>query len=387
MKITVKNVKMYKSLFSGRTDVYGTYNPHSGKSWKVEAPVTDTVIFNHLTGRKPYGVYLLVKNKIRAIAVDFDTHDQLPPYNFVKQAEHYGLAAYIETSKSKGYHVWIFFDEKGVLAFKARLVVRNILDDIEQPDTEVFPKQDFLDTRAPIGNFINAPLWASLVLKGKTVFVHLRTFKPYSNQWDFLETVKRHSESVLDDIIELNNLSTKQKDEPKRHKPQAKGQNSYSLPPCARIILKNGVSQYQRVSCFRLAVHLKMTGIPEDIAKVVLTVWASKNQPKHGKRTITETEIIEQVSYAYSKNYRGYGCGFSKQSLYNLIHRGTFILGKHYLKPTPKKILFKWSKIRKWMGDDLRPDEDQVSEPDDSTAIYDHSDKPPPSEPFSLIDI
>ena len=98
-------------------------------------------------------------------------------------------------------------------------------------------------------------------------------------------------------------------DEPKRHKPQTKGQNSYSLPPCARIILKNGVSQYQRVSCFRLAVHLKMTGIPEDIAKVVLTVWASKNQPKHGKRTITETEIIEQVSYAYSKNYRGYGCG------------------------------------------------------------------------------
>ena len=78
---------------------------------------------------------------------------------------------------------------------------------------------------------------------------------------------------------------------------------------------------------------------------------------------------------------------FSKQSLYNLIHRGTFILGKHYLKPTPKKILFKWSKIRKWMGDDLHPDEDQVSEPDDSTAIYDHSDKPPPSEPLSLIDI
>ena len=53
---------------------------------------------------------------------------------------------------------------------------------------------------------------------------------------------------------------------------------------------------------------------------------------------------------------------FSKQSLYNLIHKGTFILGKHYLKPTPKKILFKWSKIRKWMGDDLRPDEDRVSE-------------------------
>jgi len=42
---------------------------------------------------------------------------------------------------------------------------------------------------------------------------------------------------------------------------------------------------------------------------------------------------------------------FSKQSLYNLIHQGTFILGKHYLKPTPKKVLFKWNEIRSWMGD------------------------------------
>jgi len=78
---------------------------------------------------------------------------------------------------------------------------------------------------------------------------------------------------------------------------------------------------------------------------------------------------------------------FSKQSLYNLIHKRTFTLGKHYLKPTPKKILFKWSEIRKWMGDDLRPDEDRVSEPDDSTAIYDHSDNPSPSKSLGLIDI
>ena len=40
---------------------------------------------------------------------------------------------------------------------------------------------------------------------------------------------------------------------------------------------------------------------------------------------------------------------FSKQTLYNLIYKGTFIIGKHYLKPRPKKILFKWSEIHKWM--------------------------------------
>jgi hypothetical protein len=48
---------------------------------------------------------------------------------------------------------------------------------------------------------------------------------------------------------------------------------------------------------------------------------------------------------------------FSKQSLYNLIHKGSLVLGKHYLKPTPKKILFKWSEIKIWMGEPLCTDD------------------------------
>jgi hypothetical protein len=48
---------------------------------------------------------------------------------------------------------------------------------------------------------------------------------------------------------------------------------------------------------------------------------------------------------------------FSKQSLYNLIHKGSLVLGKHYLKPTPKKILFKWSEIKIWMGEPFYTDD------------------------------
>ena len=40
---------------------------------------------------------------------------------------------------------------------------------------------------------------------------------------------------------------------------------------------------------------------------------------------------------------------FSKQTLYNFINKKTFNLNEHYVKPTPKKILFKWSEIKKWM--------------------------------------
>jgi len=137
------------------------------------------VILNHLLGKRPYGVYLLVKDNIRAIASDFDTENRLTPTEFVFSAKHYGLDAYIERSKSKGYHVWIFFEKEGVLAHKARLVVRHILDETEHSETEIFPKQDSLNNNTQCGNFINAPLFGKLVPRGKTVFIDRHTFEPY----------------------------------------------------------------------------------------------------------------------------------------------------------------------------------------------------------------
>ena len=40
---------------------------------------------------------------------------------------------------------------------------------------------------------------------------------------------------------------------------------------------------------------------------------------------------------------------FSQQSIYNLIHKKVFVLGKHYFKPRSKKVLFKWSEIKAWI--------------------------------------
>jgi len=54
------------------------------------------------------------------------------------------------------------------------------------------------------------------------------------------------------------------------------------------------------------------------------------------------------------------------QTIYNFIHEEKFILGKHYLKPTPKKILFKWSEIKAWMGEGAEvqdPTKEMISEP------------------------
>jgi hypothetical protein len=80
------------------------------------------------------------------------------------------------------------------------------------------------------------------------------------------------------------------------------------LPPCARRMLAEGVNSYQRVSCFRLAVHLRRNGLPYDLALVTLKAWAKKNQPTNGKRVITDGEIIYQTKCAFENSYRSFGC-------------------------------------------------------------------------------
>lgn len=304
-----EKIRIFRDLFTGLTNVYGTYNPSSGRSLQVKAPVDHKVIHAHLTGRQPYGVYLLVRDRTQAIAIDFDTKNQVPPMEFVARAKHYGISAYIERSKSKGHHVWIFFDEKGVLALKARLVALHILDEIGESETEIFPKQDALEGDLLYGNFINAPLFGRLVPRGKTVFIDPKTFNPYRDQWDFLESIDRVGEDHLDEIIELNSLSVSGKDHQSTssHSPR-NNQNGFGLPPCAQKMLRNGVSQYQRVSCFRLAIHLKKQGFPYDLAVAVLKTWALKNRPANGKGVIRESEILSQTSYAFKHTYAGYGC-------------------------------------------------------------------------------
>jgi len=306
---TSEKIRIFRNLFSGLTNVYGTYDPVTGHAWQAKEPVTNDTILAHLKGKRPYGVYLLNGDRITAIAADFDNSDPFPPAEFINSAQHYGLPAYIETSKSKGFHVWIFFKNNGVKAFKARLVVKHILEEIEYPQTEIFPKQDFLNNRASFGNFINAPLFGSLVPLGKTVFIEPHTLKPYPDQWSFLETVERIDEKVLDDIIEINDLHFPQTPStPLQQNSENGGWNRFGLPICAQRMLQNGVSQYQRVSCFRLAVHLKRLGLPYDVTVAALQTWSLKNQPRHGKQVITTHEIIDQTSYAFDKDYRGYGC-------------------------------------------------------------------------------
>lgn len=310
-RTTAEKLKLFASCFSGLKHVYGTYDPATGRAWQAKAPVTSKVLMRHLRGEQPYGVYLLNEDKTLAAAADFDSADTSPPLEFIRQARQYGLGAYLERSKSKGWHVWLFFPQPGVLASKARMVVNAILADIGAPDTEVFPKQDRLVGDGQFGNFINAPLFGKLVFQGRTVFVDPDAgLRPYPNQWDVLAGVRRITEAQLDEIIEINELGREPADTPKRTSQPSRPdtQGSFGLPPCAQKMLAGGVTDYQRVACFRLASHLRKAGLPNDLAMSVLKTWAQKNRPVKGKRIITQEEIQEQTHSAYSRDYAGCGC-------------------------------------------------------------------------------
>lgn len=42
---------------------------------------------------------------------------------------------------------------------------------------------------------------------------------------------------------------------------------------------------------------------------------------------------------------------YEKQTLYNLIHTKVFEPGKHFIKPSRKKILWIWPEIEKWLNE------------------------------------
>jgi len=108
--ITKKMIKTFLDLFSGLPHIYGTADRDYRNARVVKARVSNRVIWSHISGKQPYGVFLLNKDRIRAIAVDFDTKNRMAPADFVFRSKHYSISAYIERSKSKGYHCWIIFN-------------------------------------------------------------------------------------------------------------------------------------------------------------------------------------------------------------------------------------------------------------------------------------
>jgi len=100
------------------------------------------------------GVYPLVDTRHTVWAcVDIDTDDLDLTMSVVRELENLNLWPHVETSRSKGYHVWVFYDA-WVPASWQRWVYPEIVARLGHPKLECNPKQS---RSSEIGNYVRLP--------------------------------------------------------------------------------------------------------------------------------------------------------------------------------------------------------------------------------------
>jgi len=191
-------IKIFFDVFKGRGDAYGT-----GAGCCVKKTLSANVLLNHLKGVTRVGMYPLAPEILDGAGVywaclDIDIDDFNLALEAVTRLDQLGVKGYIERSKSKGYHIWVFFGDV-IHAKKARVLLRYA-----NADHEIFPKQDKLEIGG-YGNYVNLPLFGVDLVKGKTVFID-ETSRIYPDQWSLLKGIEKVSRKQSDDLFESGEL-------------------------------------------------------------------------------------------------------------------------------------------------------------------------------------
>ncbi|UCZ53999.1 hypothetical protein LGQ02_04230 [Bacillus shivajii] len=234
--IVKQRIAIFKDLFKGRNDVFPVrWESRSGKSGYAPAcdhewdpvlcekpnikcsdcknrkltPLTDQVLFDHLSGKKTIGIYPLLKDDTCFfLAIDFDKKSWNEDVRtFIDICNTFHIPVAVERSRSgNGAHVWIFFSER-TPASMARRLGNNILEKALESRYQIgmdsydrmFPNQDSMP-RGGFGNLIALPLQKVAREKGNSVFLN-QEFEPYDDQWTYLSHIKKLSQKDVQRII------------------------------------------------------------------------------------------------------------------------------------------------------------------------------------------
>lgn len=237
MKLMETKLQIFKSVFRGRDDAFAIrwekdskagYTPAYDLDWnafkihkekggtlkdfpnKKHAPLTDSRLINHLSGKEVIGLYpLLQDNTSWFIAADFDEAASkswlTECREFIAECEKNNLPVYLERSRSgAGGHVWLFFQDtypanKSRQIFKHLLAACGVIVNKTSSFDRLFPNQDYLSGKE-LGNLIALPLQKAALEKQNACFIDPLTEMPFPDQWHFLEQIQKISVRSLDEL-------------------------------------------------------------------------------------------------------------------------------------------------------------------------------------------
>lgn len=317
-----EKVKLFRSLFRGREDVFARrWNSHAtGKSgyqpvclreWNREycdkkkykcnecpnrefQPLSYNDIYSHLegkdsNGRDVVGVYAILEDSTcYFLCCDFDDKSCEHGYQddvraYVSVCRDWNIPAYIERSRSgNGAHVWILFSEP-VQARQARRLGNAILTEAMEREGRMsfksydrfFPNQDFMP-QGGFGNLVALPLQGQARRNGNSVFVD-DNFEPYDDQWDYLQQIKKVSSFEVENLLykygakePLGDLS-KSKESAPWERPQPKPMTSSDFPRSITLVRASGIYIPTDNLSAKVINHLKRIAAfknPEFYAKI-----------------------------------------------------------------------------------------------------------------------
>lgn len=234
-----EKIKLYRSLFHGRNDVFALrwdnesknthgYKPYCINEWKhgicnkseVKCSdcdfrkfksLEDKDIVDHLSGQKTIGLYPLLSNdKCKFLAIDFDdTSWQKDVLLVVNAFSKFNISTSIERSRSgDGCHLWVFFYEEisaRIARYFGNLILNYTLEnnvglDLGSYD-RLFPNQDKMP-KGGFGNLIALPLQRVPAKNKNSLFVNTN-FEYYKDQWEYLSNVNKVTLSKINTVIEL----------------------------------------------------------------------------------------------------------------------------------------------------------------------------------------
>jgi hypothetical protein len=152
--ISAGTLNGFVSLFRGRGDVYGH---EEGRC--VKEPLTPELFRQHLGGVQAIGVYPMVPiGSVHHVVwgcSDIDIEDLAGARKIQSALSAVKVVSFVERSRSKGYHVWVFAEEV-VPASDMRRMLLCAHQVAEYPAREVNPKQETLAT-GKYGNYVRLP--------------------------------------------------------------------------------------------------------------------------------------------------------------------------------------------------------------------------------------